>query len=77
MVDMMSMNRFKQPISEVVDSLDTDLERGLASEDARRRLAEHGANELLEAKQASPLMLFLQQFKNSLLIILLIAPPVG
>ena len=70
---MMSMNRFKQPISEVVDSLDTDLERGLASEDARRRLAEHGANELAEAKQASPLMLFLQQFKNSLLIILLIA----
>jgi Ca2+-transporting ATPase len=67
------MNRFKQPISEVVESLDTDLERGLASEDARRRLAEHGANELLEAKQASPLMLFLQQFKNSLLIILLIA----
>lgn len=70
---MMSMNQFKQPISEVVESLDTDLERGLASEDARRRLAEHGANELLEAKQASPLMLFLQQFKNSLLIILLIA----
>ena len=70
---MMNMKWFDQQISEVVENLKTDINRGLSSEDAKARLAEHGANELAEAKQASPLMLFLQQFKNSLLIILLIA----
>ena len=66
------MTWYDQQISEIAEALKTDLDRGLASEDARARLAEHGANELAEGKRVSPLMLFLQQFKNSLLIILLI-----
>ncbi len=69
---MMIMKWYDRQVDEVAANLDTDLARGLAAEDARARLAEHGANELAEAKQASPLVLFLQQFKNSLLIILLI-----
>ncbi len=69
---MMTMKWYDRQVDEVAANLDTDLARGLAAEDARARLAEHGANELAEAKQASPLVLFLQQFKNSLLIILLI-----
>ena len=42
------MKWYDEEISQVVESLKTDLERGLASEDARARLAEHGANELAE-----------------------------
>jgi len=68
----MNMKWFDQPISGVAEKLRIDLDRGLAGEDAKARLAEHGSNELAEAKQASPLILFLRQFKNTLLIILLI-----
>lgn len=66
------MKWYEQEISEAVENLKTGLERGLASEDARARLTEHGANELAEAKRVSPLVLFIRQFKSTLLIILLI-----
>ena len=69
---MTDMKWYDSQVAEVAAKLNTGIERGLAAEDARARLAEHGANELAESKQASALMLFLLQFKNSLLIILLI-----
>jgi Ca2+-transporting ATPase len=46
---------------------------GLSGEEARRRLARWGPNELREERRASPLTLFLGQFKNLLLVILLVA----
>lgn len=46
---------------------------GLSSEEAARRLAEYGPNELQAAKRISPWELLLEQFKNVLIIILLIA----
>jgi Ca2+-transporting ATPase len=48
-------------------------EKGLSDEMAKQRLDEYGPNELVEAKGRSPLMLFLQQFKEVLVIILIIA----
>jgi len=57
---------------EVLQSLDSDLS-GLSEAEARRRLAELGPNELKKEEKLSPLGLFLSQFKNILIIILLIA----
>ena len=46
---------------------------GLSNQEAQRRLAEYGPNELQAAHRVSPWALLLQQFKNVLIIILLIA----
>ncbi len=46
---------------------------GLAPEEAARRLAEHGPNELQATHRTSPWTLLLAQFKNLLIVILLIA----
>ena len=47
--------------------------RGLTSEEAARRLAEFGPNELQAAARVSPWAILLEQFKNVLIIILLLA----
>ncbi len=46
---------------------------GLSVAEAARRLAIHGANELQASQRASPWLLLLEQFKNVLVIILLVA----
>ncbi|MGH8059452.1 MAG: cation-translocating P-type ATPase, partial [Candidatus Entotheonellia bacterium] len=60
-------------IDSLLGELDTDPQQGLAAEEARRRLEIYGYNELAVEKKASPFALFLNQFKNTLIIILLIA----
>ena len=45
----------------------------MSSEDAARRLAEHGPNELAASGRISPWSLLLAQFKNVLILILLVA----
>ncbi len=51
----------------------TSTSAGLSAEEAARRLAAHGPNELREAVRVSPWFLLLEQFKNILIIILLAA----
>ena len=46
---------------------------GLSAAEAARRLAHYGPNELQTSRRTSPWVLLLQQFKNVLIIILLIA----
>ncbi|MDL1909317.1 cation-translocating P-type ATPase [Chloroflexi bacterium CFX6] len=46
---------------------------GLSSQEAAERLSRHGPNELLAARHISPWEILLEQFKNVLIIILLIA----
>ncbi|MDH3256829.1 MAG: cation-translocating P-type ATPase [Nitrospinota bacterium] len=46
---------------------------GLSSDETRRRQFEHGLNELVSADHVSPWTVFANQFKNILIIILLIA----
>ena len=59
--------------SEVIDRLKTDVTGGLSSHEAELRLLQYGANQLVVSDDVSPLKLFLNQFKNSLIIILLVA----
>ena len=46
---------------------------GLSQEEAQRRLAQFGHNELAAGEKVSPWKIFLEQFKNFLIIILLVA----
>ena len=58
--------------SDVLDHLQST-PAGLTNTEASRRLAEYGSNELQAAHRISPLEILLEQFKNVLIIILLIA----
>ena len=64
---------YLQETDDVLRQLDTSFESGLSSAEARRRLEEHGPNELQAAASISPWHILLQQFKNVLIVILLIA----
>lgn len=48
-------------------------EGGITGDDARERLKRYGYNELKEKKKISPLQILIRQFKNFLIILLLIA----
>ncbi|MGT2934405.1 cation-translocating P-type ATPase [Streptococcus castoreus] len=56
----------------VLTQLETSRE-GLTSVEAQKRLAEYGRNELTEGEKRSVLMKFLDQFKDLMIIILLVA----
>ena len=60
-------------IDAVLKHLEADPARGMSQAEAARRLAQHGANELAKEERASPITLFFAQFKNTLIIILLVA----
>ncbi len=61
------------PSSKVVELLKTDPERGLTSEEAERRLAQFGYNELKEEKRRTILKMIIEQFTDPFVIILLVA----
>jgi Ca2+-transporting ATPase len=60
-------------VREVARLLETDTDRGLGEGEAARRLALHGLNEVLAARPVSPWSILVAQFRNVLIIILLIA----
>jgi len=66
-------NYYSQSIREVLRQLNTDSEKGLSQTEARRRLEKYGYNELKKAKKLTPLKLFISQFKNALLLLLIFA----
>jgi Ca2+-transporting ATPase len=57
---------------EVMEELKTD-PKGLTSKEASERLQKYGYNELIERKRVSPFQIFLNQFKDIFVIMLLIA----
>ena len=59
--------------AEVLAQLETSAEIGLSGDEAKRRLVEHGPNELRVVRRVSPWRVFLEQFKNVLILILLVA----
>lgn len=62
---------------EVLDSLSVDASKGLTDAEAQERLSEYGRNSLEASRGINPLMLFFNQFKDVLIIILLISAVVS
>jgi len=48
-------------------------EKGLTEKEAKKRLQEYGYNELIKEKRTTPLVIFINQFKNALLLLLIFA----
>ena len=60
-------------VDAVLRELAADPTHGLSPEEAARRLANYGPNELTHEEKASPWLLFFNQFKNVLILILIVA----
>jgi Ca2+-transporting ATPase len=64
---------FQLDVEHVLQQLDVSPTQGLSSEEVRRRQSKYGLNAIPKKKQKTPLELFLQQFTQPLVVILLIA----
>lgn len=58
-------------IDKLINTLECSPEQGLQPADAAKRLERDGRNELTEGKKASPIIIFLSQFKDIMVLILL------
>jgi len=60
-------------VDDVLKELETDPHRGLNDEEIKKRIEEYGYNELKQEERISPFTILLNQFKNILLLILILA----
>ena len=67
------MDWYKMSAREVLDELSADDKKGLAPEDAEKRLDKYGTNELQEEEGKSFAKKLAEQFLDPMIIILLIA----
>ena len=64
---------FNKTANEVEEYLQTNMEKGLTAEEVKKRQEENGFNELKQAKKKSLFVKFLEQFKDFMIIVLIIA----
>ena len=69
----MEKNWYNQTVKEVEENLETNLQRGLTSENVEKSRAKYGFNELKTTKKKSLFIKFLEQFKDFMIIVLIIA----
>ena len=69
----MATNWFNKTVDEVESTLKTNAENGLTEEEAKKRQEEYGLNELKAKKKKSLFVKFLEQFKDFMIIILIIS----
>lgn len=68
---------YNREFSEIISSLKSDSITGLSTDEVKRRLVEYGYNQLVSKRRKSFVMMFLEQFKSFMIIILLIAAVVS
>ena len=69
----MAQNWFNKSVEETSRILETDLKKGLSNEEIIKRKEKYGLNELKEGKKKSLLQKFLAQFKDFMIIVLIIS----
>ena len=70
------MRWHQKGLKEAVEDLGTSLQ-GLSSEEAKKRLEEYGPNELKEGEKKTPLGMFLDQFKDFMILVLIAAAAIA
>jgi Ca2+-transporting ATPase len=68
---------FQKHVDDVLHEQHVELDKGLSNSEAAARLEKYGKNQLQAGKKINPLALFLGQFKDVLVIILLVAAVVS
>lgn len=66
------MEYYKETVNYIFQNLNTS-DKGLTNEEAKRRLRQYGYNEIIGEKPKSAFFLFLEQFKDLLVIILILS----
>ena len=69
----MTKNWFNETVDETVKCLETDEEKGLNSSEVESRKEKYGLNELAAKKKKSTFVKFLEQFKDFMIIVLIIS----
>ena len=64
---------YKKTAKEVEEYLQTNMERGLSNDEVKKRQEENGFNELKQEKKKSLFIKFLEQFKDFMIIVLIVA----
>ena len=67
------MNWFNKGISQVEKELETNIKEGLTEEQVKAKYEKYGMNELKQKKKKSLFVKFLEQFKDFMIIVLIIA----
>ena len=75
--DPSDTHAYRQPIEAVLQAVGAHPRRGLAGDDARRRLERDGPNELAAEKRIPAWRKFLAQFQDVLVILLLVATAIS
>ena len=65
-------NWFNLSVDETLGKLKTDAEKGLSIEEVKKRQEQYGLNELKAKKKKSLFIKFIEQFKDFMIIILII-----
>ena len=73
----MEKNWFSKSVEEVKNELEADLEKGLTDESVKKQREKYGTNELKAQKKKSLFVKFLEQFKDFMIIVLIIAAVVS
>ena len=64
---------FQKTVDETVQELETDLNQGLTTEQVKQKQEKFGLNEIQETKKTSILQRFIAQFKDFMIIVLILA----
>ena len=67
---------YRMKVTEILETLGTS-EKGLSAEEAGKRLEEHGPNELTAEFRVPKWLIFLSQFKDLLVIVLIVAATIS
>ncbi len=67
------MDNYQQTPEQVIESLNSNAQTGLTKSDTQNRLIQYGPNELVEGRKKSPWTIFFNQFKEVMVIILIVA----
>lgn len=73
---MIPETNYDRSVNEVASLLETSIERGLSTSEVESRLEKYGRNKLSQKKQTPIWRIFLEQFNNSLVFVLLAAAAV-
>jgi len=67
------MNWYNESTDSIIDALGSNSEKGLTDSAVNSLQLEHGPNEIVERGKKSPWLIFFDQFKNVMVIILIVA----
>lgn len=69
----MVTNWFNKTVEETISILKTNTEKGISAEEVKKKKEEYGLNELKAKKKKSLFIKFLEQFKDFMIVILIIS----